>query len=152
MTTNAASSGAVIEMPERQRMTADTPAVEKLLARIPAGSGITFTDEQLEMVDLAFSNWNGVHPIDIRCSIPIWRRFYISLVVGPERRSQERREQDRLDHPLMIVGNIVLMAISLTAVGLVLMLYGDGLTNVLKDSWFLFLQQFSAVRDFLFGA
>lgn len=152
MTTNAASSGAVIEMPERQRMTADTPAVEKLLARIPAGSGITFTDEQLEMVDLAFSNWNGMHPIDIRCSIPIWRRFYISLVVGPEKRTKERREQDRETHPLMIAGNIVLIAISLIAVGLALMLYGDELTNILKEVWFLFLQQVSAVREFVIGA
>ncbi|MEE8516083.1 MAG: hypothetical protein V3T02_05525, partial [Alphaproteobacteria bacterium] len=124
---------------------------EKLLARIPEGSGITFTDEQLEVVDLAFSNWNGVHPIDIRCSIPIWRRFYISLVAGPERRSKERRQQDREAHPLMIFGNIVLIAFSLIAVGLALMLYGDGFTNTLKESWFLFLQQVSAVRDFLFG-
>ena len=151
MTSDAASRSSVIKIPERQRMTADIPTVEKLLARIPEGSGITFTDEQLEVVDLAFSNWNGVHPIDIRCSIPIWRRFYISLVVGPERRSKERRQQDREAHPLMIFGNIVLIAFSLIAVGLVLMLYGDGFTNTLKESWFLFLQQVSAVRDFLFG-
>ncbi len=152
MTTDAASRGMVIQMPERQRMTADTPSVEKLLARIPADSGITFTNEQLEVVDLAFSNWNGVHPIDIRCSIPIWRRFYISLVVGPERRTPERREQDRETHPLMIFGYIVLITISLIAVGLALMLYGDVLTHILKEGWFLFLQQVSAVRGLLFGA
>lgn len=151
MTTDAAPKGTVVGLPQRRRMTADTPAVEKLLARIPKASGITFTDEQLEVVDLAFSNWNGVHPIDIRCSIPIWRRFYVSLVVGPERRSKERRKQDRENHPLMIFGNIVLMVVSLVAVGLVLMLYGDGLITILKDSWFLFLQQFGAVRNFLFG-
>lgn len=151
MTTDAASRSTVIQMPERQRMTADTPSVEKLLARIPADSGITFTDEQLEVVDLAFSNWNGVHPIDIRCSIPIWRRFYLSLVVGPEKRTEERLEEDQEAHPLMIFGNIVLIAVSITAVGLALMLYSDGLTHILKESWFLFMQQVSAVRDFLLG-
>lgn len=151
MTTDAASRSTVIQMPGRQRMTSDTPSVEKLLARIPVDSGITFTDEQLEVVDLAFSNWNGVHPIDIRCSIPIWRRFYISLVVGPEKRTEERLEEDQEAHPLMIFGNIVLIAVSITAVGLALMLYSDGLTHILKESWFLFMQQVSAVRDFLLG-
>lgn len=151
MTTDAASRSTVIQMPGRQRMTSDTPSVEKLLARIPVNSGITFTDEQLEVVDLAFSNWNGVHPIDIRCSIPIWRRFYISLVVGPEKRTEERLEEDQEAHPLMIFGNIVLIAVSITAVGLALMLYSDGLTHILKESWFLFMQQVSAVRDFLLG-
>lgn len=151
MTTDAASRSRVIQMPGRQRMTSDTPSVEKLLARIPVDSGITFTDEQLEVVDLAFSNWNGVHPIDIRCSIPIWRRFYISLVVGPEKRTEERLEENQEAHPLMIFGNIVLIAVSITAVGLALMLYSDGLTHILKESWFLFMQQVSAVRDFLLG-
>lgn len=151
MTTDAASRSTVIQMPGRQRMTSDTPSVEKLLARIPVNSGITFTDEQLEVVDLAFSNWNGVHPIDIRCSIPIWRRFYISLVVGPEKRTEERLEENQEAHPLMIFGNIVLIAVSITAVGLALMLYSDGLTHILKESWFLFMQQVSAVRDFLLG-
>ncbi len=151
MATNAASTGTVIQMPTRQRMTADTPAVEKLLARIPTDSGIAFTDEQLEVIDLAFSNWNGVHPIEVRCSIPIWRRVYLSIVVGPERRSPERRKQDRKNHPLMIFGNIVLTTASLITVGLVLMLYGDGIFNLFKEGWFLFLQQISAAQNFLFS-
>lgn len=87
--------------------------------------------------------------IDIRCSIPIWRRFYVNLMIGPERRSKERRQKEREDHPLFILGNIVLMTVVVTVVGLSLTLFGDSFTYVLQEGWFLALQQVSAIQYFI---
>ena len=87
--------------------------------------------------------------IDIPCPIPIWRRFYVNLMIGPERRSKERHQKERENHPLLIFANIVLMTVVVTMVGLLLTLHGDSVTNVLQDGWFLVLQQVSAIQHFI---
>jgi hypothetical protein len=48
------------------------------------------------------------HPIDIRISIPLpFRRFYITLVAGPERRSSARRALDRRSRQIASLGNVL---------------------------------------------
>ena len=65
------------------------------------------------------ASWTGNHPVNIRLSIPLpFRRFYITIVAGPERRDRERLEAERFRHPLCKLGNIVFLGYS----GLIVML------------------------------
>ena len=69
--------------------------------------------------DLIRASWTGAHPVDIRLSIPLpFRRFYITVVAGTERRDRERLEAERVRRPLCKLGNIVFLGYS----GLIVML------------------------------
>ena len=49
----------------------------------------------------------GEHPIDIRLSIPLpFGRYYLALVLGPERRNEERRKAERKSRRVMTPANI----------------------------------------------
>ena len=49
--------------------------------------------------------WGG-HPVNIRITIPLlFRNYYMTLLIGPERRSPERRAIERQKHPLLTFGN-----------------------------------------------
>ncbi len=64
--------------------------------------------------------WGNAHPVNIRLSIPLpFGRYYVTLVAGKERRSGERLASERNKHPLMKLGNIVVMAACGTICGLV---------------------------------
>ncbi len=64
--------------------------------------------------------WGHDHPVNIRLSIPLLvGRYYVTLVAGKERRSGERLASERKKHPLMKLGNIVVMAACGTICGLV---------------------------------
>ncbi len=64
--------------------------------------------------------WGNDHPVNIRLSIPLlFGRYYVTLVAGKERRSGERLASERKKHPLMKLGNIVVMAACGTICGLV---------------------------------
>jgi hypothetical protein len=70
------------------------PFLAKFFARIPAEVAASFSPAQLQAVKIAFGarSW-GSHAIDIRrsFSLPlIWRRFYLVLLAGAERRDEER--------------------------------------------------------------
>ncbi len=63
--------------------------------------------------------WGNDHPVNIRFSIPLlFGRYYVTLVAGKERRSGERLAGERKKHPLMKLGNIVVMAACGTICGL----------------------------------
>ena len=64
--------------------------------------------------------WGNAHPVNIRLSIPLlFGRYYVTLVAGKERRSGERLTSERKKHPLMKLGNLVVMAACGTLCGLV---------------------------------
>ncbi len=64
--------------------------------------------------------WGNDHPVNIRLSIPLFvGRYYVTLVAGKERRSGERLESERKKHPLLKLGNIVVMAVCGTICGLI---------------------------------
>ena len=64
--------------------------------------------------------WGNGHPVNIRLSIPLlFGRFYVTVVAGKERRNGERLASERNKHPLMRLGNIVVMAACGTICGLV---------------------------------
>ncbi len=63
--------------------------------------------------------WGNDHPVNIRLSIPLlFGRYYVTIVAGKERRSRERRASERKKHPLMKLGNLVVMAACGTICGL----------------------------------
>ena len=63
--------------------------------------------------------WGNGHPVNIRLSIPLlFGRYYLSIVAGKERRSGERLASERNKHPLMKLGNLVVMAACGTICGL----------------------------------
>jgi hypothetical protein len=46
-------------------------------------------------------------PIDIRITVPFfWRRYFITLLAGPERRSPERLKSERAKHALWTFANV----------------------------------------------
>ena len=59
------------------------------------------------------ASWAGEHAVNIRLSIPlVFRRFYVTIVAGPERRDRERLEAERARHPVYKLGNIVFLGYS----------------------------------------
>lgn len=59
------------------------------------------------------------HPVDIRISIPLFvRRYYVTIVAGPERRSPTRLATERKKHPLLTAANVLVMLVFSTICGL----------------------------------
>jgi hypothetical protein len=53
------------------------------------------------------------HPVNIRVSLPLLpRRWYITIVGGPERRGAERRRAERARNPLRTAGNVTFVFLS----------------------------------------
>lgn len=66
--------------------------------------------------------WGSDHPVNIRLTIPLlFRTYYVTIVAGSERRSRERRISERKKHPLFVLGNIVVLFLAGTVVGLAAM-------------------------------
>jgi len=58
------------------------------------------------------SRWEN-HPVNIRFTIPLlFRSYYITVLIGPERRSKERRAIERQKHPLFTPGNVIVYLLS----------------------------------------
>ena len=63
--------------------------------------------------------WESDHPINIRLSIPLLiKRYYVTIVVGEERRTPERLSVERRKHPLVSRGNLVFFTLVGTVIGL----------------------------------
>ena len=63
--------------------------------------------------------WGNAHPIDLRLSIPLpFGRYYITLVAGRERRGPKRRAEDRLIHPILCTGNVIVLFLVGSVLGL----------------------------------
>lgn len=73
----------------------------------------------------------STHPVDIRFSVPlIFRRFYLAVVAGPERRSPARRAADRETRVLMRMGNAMFVLCSVVIFYGLLMLAAAVLTRL----------------------
>lgn len=82
--------------------------LEAFFRRVPPEMAQTFTAEQLEAVRRAFAP--ARHAVDLRTSIPlVGLRFYLVLLVGRERRSRERRREERLRRPLWTPANAAVL-------------------------------------------
>jgi len=87
-------------------------ALERFLQRFPDHIAASFTPEQLQAMQTAIqtTQWRQ-HPVDIRLTLPLlWKRFYVVLIAGPERRSQQRRQTDRNAHPILTPANLLFVS------------------------------------------
>ncbi len=67
------------------------------------------------------ADWSNDHSANIRLSIPLLHsRYYVTLVMGRERRSPQRRAADRQKHPLKTTGNVAFLFVTGTIVGIAL--------------------------------
>jgi hypothetical protein len=114
-----------------QRAAGD-PFLEEFFSRIPREVAVSFTDDQLLAIKLAFAaRHRGAHAIDLRVSIPTpFQRVYIVLLAGLERRNAFRRRKDRAASPLVTLGNIIFGALFFGGLFLALM----GVLYVLKSA------------------
>ena len=88
-----------------------------LLARLPDEIHSRLTPDLKEALARATQprRW-GEHPIDIRLSIPLpFGRYYLALVLGPERRSVERRKEEAGAHRVMTPANLAFIVSMIVA-------------------------------------
>jgi hypothetical protein len=91
------------------------PFIRGLLERLPTSDRSSFSDEQLVSLKVALGarTW-GVHPVDLRWTIRIWRKcYYFVFLAGANRRPLSRREQELalLAKMLLFAGFITVSAL-----------------------------------------
>jgi hypothetical protein len=97
---------------------AQTPALQRVLRRLPETLRGGFTPAQLAALDKALDANNPTrHSINLR--LTLFGRAYLVLLAGPERRNRARRVEEREKHPLSTPGNLAALA-ALAAIGLCL--------------------------------
>jgi hypothetical protein len=97
---------------------AQTPALQRVLRRLPEDLRHSFTPVQLAALDQALdANNPTLHSINLR--LTLFGRAYLVLLAGPERRNLVRRAEEREKHPLSTPGNLAALA-ALAAIGLCL--------------------------------
>ncbi len=66
--------------------------------------------------------WECDHPINLRLSIPLFfKRYYVTILAGPERRSTRRLKEERRKHPLATKPNIITLTVLGTIAGLAIL-------------------------------
>jgi len=78
----------------------------------------SFTDAQLrELERVLIAPTSGCRPIDIRITVPFFRRrYFVTFLAGPELRSAERLKADRAKHAIVTAANICFLAFLLTLI------------------------------------
>jgi len=62
--------------------------------------------------------WESDHRINLRLSIPfLFKRYYVTIVAGEERRSPERRAAERQKHPITTTANVIFFVAAGTILG-----------------------------------
>lgn len=87
----------------------ESAAIDVLLARVPRAVRDTLTVEQKQGIANAMREvaWRK-HPVDVRMSIPFFRRrFYFTMIAGEENRSNERRKIEQSLRPVRTMGNMM---------------------------------------------
>jgi hypothetical protein len=79
-----------------------------ILARLPDEIHSRLTPDLKEALARAAAPRWFEHPVDIRLSIPLpFGRYYLALVLGPERRNDDRRKAERASHRVMTPANLL---------------------------------------------
>jgi len=87
-----------------------TPALTRVLARVPEGVRAGLTEAQLAALDRALDANNPTrHVINLR--LTLFDFAYLVILAGRERRDRARRAAERQKHPLHTPGNIAVLAL-----------------------------------------
>jgi hypothetical protein len=93
-----------------------TPALQRVLQRMPLHLRASFTATQLAAIDRALDANNPTrHPINLR--VTLFGLAYLVVLAGRERRDGARRAAEREKHPIATPGNLAVLAL-LAALGL----------------------------------
>jgi len=87
------------------------PFIRGLLDRLPVNERDDFSDGQLLNLKVALGarTW-GVHPVDLRWTVKIWRkRYYFVFLAGMNRRPLSRQQQE-----LALLAKAVLFTVVIT--------------------------------------
>ena len=87
-----------------------TPALRRVLARMPSALRDEFTPAQLAALDRALDANNPTHH-SINLRLTLFGLAYLVLLAGPERRNRTRRRLEREKHPLSTPGNIAVLTL-----------------------------------------
>lgn len=93
----------------------DTP--ELLLSRLPKDIIESFSAEQKAALWAAANapTWRR-HPVNLRFAAGFFgRRYFVTIVAGPERRSPDRQRRESMLNPIKTVSNILFILGSLAA-------------------------------------
>jgi len=108
---------------------APTPALWRVLARMPEDICAGLTEGQLAALDRALDANNPTrHAINLR--VTLFGLIYLVILVGRERRVKERRAAERQKHPLGTPGNIA----ALTGLALAGLAFGYALRTLVFDA------------------
>ena len=103
-------------------MSSANKAFERFLKSLPPDVVASFNSNQLKAMSSAMRQDTRRHPVDLRVSVPFfWKKFYLVLLMGTERRTAERLKADRQTYPVWTAGNASLM-LGLIGLGLLLSL------------------------------
>ena len=82
--------------------------VRSSAAGAPGATGPSAAVDEVKTKRAFGARYRGAHMVDLRVSLPIpFRRMYMVLLIGGEKRSRNRRSYDRRSQPLVTAGNIV---------------------------------------------
>lgn len=118
-----------IHSAETRKRTPASPRAEWLFAGLPKWVVDSLTSKQKEALDsvAAARAWTR-SPVNIRFSVPSWRRrYYVTIVSGEEKRGRDRLAKERTIYPLRTAANafffvglvVVIYAVALVALGVV---------------------------------
>lgn len=101
-----------------------------LLDRLPPEILGGLSVEQRTAIAAAAGQWTAKsHRINLRLSLPLLpKRWYFTVLGGPERRTAERRRVERARNPVSTAGNMVfifLAAITFYGVGAAVLLFSS---------------------------
>jgi hypothetical protein len=93
----------------------EDPFLKTFFARIPKDVAPTFTAPQLDAVKRAFgARYRGAHTIDLRLSVPLWRRsIYLVFLAGAEQRVFDRRPVKQLFRQLWTFTNAIMLMVDI---------------------------------------
>lgn len=101
-----------------------------LLDRLPAHILGGLSVEQRTAIAAASGDWKtGTHRVNLRLSLPLLpKRWYFTVLGGPERRTAARRKVERARNPVRTAGNmafIVVTAMSFYGVAAAVLLFSS---------------------------
>ncbi len=109
---------------------ADVAPSYSILDRLPPDVLGSLSAEQRAAIAVASGDWkNGFHRVNIRFTLPLLpKRWYVTVLGGPERRTVERRRIERARNPLRTAGNMAFIFVT------ALIFYGVGAAALLFSS------------------
>ena len=106
------------------------PHTNNILDRLPPNILGGLSVEQRTAIAAAAGQWQAKsHRVNIRVSLPLLpKRWYFTILGGPERRTAARRQTERVRNPVRTAGNmafIFLAAITFYGMGAAVVLFSS---------------------------